>query len=130
MSIKEYTHPTARYVNAFLLDMTKEDGEVVRTVRRSGALPVMAAFPALTPATFERFRNRLKVMADLDPVIYQSTRSGSFEIMVPRELDGKWYGCHYTISVLFDDIAPDPCLAVRSQLKSRESGFDPAECLF
>jgi hypothetical protein len=123
MSIKEPVHPAERYVNLFLIDLFMTDTPT-RAVRQSNALPALAGFDYVPE--FARFRNRLKIMANLDPVTYPTPRAGSAEIAIDREVDGAWFQFGYTLHLLFDDAATDPSVEMRVELTSREPTFDPA----
>jgi hypothetical protein len=79
---------------------------------------------------FARFRNRLKIMAGLDPVTYPTPKNGTFEIAIDRKENGQWYDCRYTVHLVFTDASSDPSVELRAELKSQEPGIDPDLCLY
>src|SRR5687768_732473 len=95
----EPVHPAKRYVNLFLLEML-QGAPGVRVARRSAPLPVLQDH---APPDFDRCRNRLKVLAGLDPVAYPSPRDGTVDVGIDRQVDGQWYECVYTVSLRFTD---------------------------
>jgi hypothetical protein len=86
--------------------------------------------PGVAPPPFERFRNRLKVMSDLDPVIYPTPRRSVFRIVIDRRRvpheKGEWDQCTYALHLTFDDAAADPSVELRAELERREPVVDPA----
>jgi hypothetical protein len=124
--LKEPVHPAETYVNLFLLEMLQaEKGSQV--VRASVALPVLRDN---VPPDFARFRNRLKIMAGLDPVTYPTPKNATLEIAIDRKDNGQWHDCRYTVSLLFTDARSDPSVELRAELKSQEPGVDPELCLY
>jgi hypothetical protein len=125
VSVKEPVHPAKQYVNGFLFEMLQAETRSCR-VQLSGKLPIVLG---QQPPEFARFRNRLKIMAGLDPVIYPMPRAGSFNVMINRQVDGQWYECYYAVRMLFDDSANDPSVELSSELARKEPGIDPKLCL-
>jgi hypothetical protein len=119
--LKEPVHPAERYVNVFLLELLQAEGVCV--VRRSVSLPELRG---LRPPEFGRFRNRLKVMAHLNPVTYPTPKQGTINISTDRQVDGKWYEFVYAVRVLFTDVGDDPSVELRPELTSQKPGVDPA----
>src|SRR5688572_11379266 len=106
--LKQPVHSTETYVNLFLLDMLQaEKGSHVAMA--SAALPVLRGH---APPDFARFRNRLKIMAGLDPVTYPTPRGGTVDIAIDRQRDGQWYECVYTVRCLFTDASNDPSVEI------------------
>jgi hypothetical protein len=126
MSRKEHVHPAKRYVSLFLLDML-EAARLSCSARASGVLPVLRG---QEPPEFTRFRNRLKVMAGLDPITYQAPRTGTFELVTPRQEDGEWYDCYYTARLTFTDLGIDPTVELSLELTRKQPGPDPATVLY
>ena len=126
MAIKEPVHPAELYANVFLVNLLTSDA-AAGTVRSSEPLPVLAGVEYVPD--FARFRNRLKIMARLDPVIYPTPRTGSFQVSTERQVDGAWYEYRHTLHLLFTDTATDPSVEIRVELTSREPTVDPALCL-
>ena len=124
--LKVPVHPAERYVNLFLLEML-QDGPGVRVAQASVGLPVLRDHE---PPDFARFRNRLKIMAGLDPVTYPTPRSGTVDIAIDRQADGQWYECTYTVRLLFTDAGNDPSVELRAELESQKPGVDPDLCLY
>src|ERR1051325_2470763 len=97
--IQEPVHPAETYVNLFLLEMLQAD-KCKQLVQASVPLPILRDN---VPPDFARFRNRLKIMARLDPVTYSTPKNGTFEIAIDRKENGQWYDCRYRVSLLFTD---------------------------
>ena len=119
--IKHPVHPAERYVNLVLLDLL-HSGRNEWRAKSSDVLPALSDQPS---PDFARLRNRLKVMAELDPVLYPTPRTGSFQIAVDRKVDGQWFVCTYAVTALFTDVGDDPSVEVRAELISQEPGIDP-----
>ena len=126
MAIKQPVHPAEHYANVFLVNLLTSD-TVAGTARSSEPLPVLAGVEYVPD--FARFRNRLKIMAGLDPVIYPTPRTGSFQVSTDRQLNGAWYEYRHTVHLLFTDAATDPSVEIRVELTSRQPTIDPALCL-
>jgi hypothetical protein len=126
MAIKEPVHPAELYANVFLVNLLASDA-ATGTARSSEPLPVLAGVEYVPD--FARFRNRLKIMAGLDPVMYRTPRTGSFQVSTDRQLNGAWYEYRHTVHLLFTDAATDPSVEIRVELTSREPTIDPALCL-
>jgi len=126
MSTKEPVHPAELYTNLFLVNLLTSDA-AASAVRSSEPLPVLAGLEYVPD--FARFRNRLKIMASLDPVTYPTPRAGSFQVATERQIDGAWYLYRHTLHLLFTDAATDPSVEIRVELTSREPTVDPALCL-
>jgi hypothetical protein len=72
-------NPTKIYINLLFLEMIR--GNVREfTLSKSIPLPPSKLQPKAEVPTFESVVNRLKVMASLDPVIYQQPREGLIEL--------------------------------------------------
>ncbi len=123
--LKEPVHPAETYVNVFLLEMLHAEQRLL-VVKLSVALPVLRGHE---PPEFARFRNRLKIMAELDPVTYPTPTNGTFEIAIDRQVNGQWYDCRYTVHVVFTDSSDDPSVELSAKLKSQKPGVDPDLCL-
>jgi hypothetical protein len=127
MSLKEPVHPAERYVNLFLVDMLEAERWSC-SARSSEALPTIKGHE---PPQFARFRNRLKIMGGLDPVVYPAPRAGKIDLVIlDRSLEGKWYDCHYTVRLLFNDLGDDPSVDLSAELTQKEPGVDPDLCLY
>jgi hypothetical protein len=112
MSRAQNPNPTRRYVNCFLMATSQQD-EPRHFLRKSRGLPRLEAYPDIPTPSFERFRNRLKVMADLDPVRYPTRQAGRFELCTHVEQDGGLREAHFTVHVVFDDASTDPEVELR-----------------
>ena len=126
MAIKEPVHPAEHYANVFLVNLLTTDTSAI-TVRSSEPLPALAGVEYVPD--FARFRNRLKIMAGLDPVIYPTPRTGSFQVATERQVDGEWYLYRHTLHLLFTDAGTDPSVEIRIELTEREPTVDPDLCL-
>jgi hypothetical protein len=125
MSLKEPLHPAEQYVNLFLLGMFHVDPRS-EIVQRSAQLPELQGHK---PPAFARFRNRLKIMCDLDPVIYAAPREGSFEVSIDRQIEGQWYACYYTVRAVFSDATTDPSVKVSAEMTRKRPSVNPDLCL-
>lgn len=114
MSFVQNPSPARRYVNAFLLAMCSAN-DPVRRIKRSDGLPSVELFPD-PPPPFEQCRNRLKIMAQLDPVIYPTPKVARFEINVGNDEAGGMRERQYAVHATFDDAASDPSVELRAEL--------------
>jgi hypothetical protein len=101
--LKEPVHPAEAYVNTFLFEMLQAERRL-HVAKASVALPVLRG---QEPPQFARFRNCLKIMAELDPVTYPTPKNGTVEIAISRQVNGQWYDCVYFVHLLFDDASSD-----------------------
>lgn len=118
--IRDITDPTQRYVAAFL-DHILHGESVTCTARKSVALPSIGDV-AVPP--FERFRNRLKIMAGLDPVLSNEPRTGSLEVVFERQSGSACTDTRYSIELRFIDVGDDPVVEMNARLIATEV-FDP-----
>jgi hypothetical protein len=125
MSLKEIVPPAELYVNLFLIEMLQAD-KAEHLAKASVALPVLQGNE---PPDFARFRNRLKIMAGLDPVTYATARSGTANFAIDRQVAGQWCECVYTLRLIFNDSISDPSVELCAELKSQKPGIDPDLCL-
>ena len=112
MSLAQNPSPARRYVNCFLLANCRL-GASIHVMRESDGVPVLESRWDAPPPSFERFRNRLKIMANLDPVCYPVRKQGRFELSIPSENDGGIIQQLFAVEVTFDDAADDPSVEVR-----------------
>src|SRR5215468_2367718 len=106
-------HPARKYTNRFVYTLlTGAMSSCV--IRKSQPLPVLAE--GEPPPEFERFRNRLKIMAELDPVVYPIPRMGSFLISFDRRLGGDLYELMYKVTAQFTDVGDNPQIELRGEL--------------
>lgn len=102
----EETSPTKKYVNWLLLEMTKA-GVTELILNSSRPLPPSKLMPDAEIPTFESVTNRLKVMANLDPVIYQQPVEGRLDLTI---------GSHpVAVHLRFVDTAPDRSVHLRAE---------------
>jgi hypothetical protein len=120
MMIRDITEPTQRYVAAFL-DHVLQGESVTCAARKSVALPSIGN---MTAPPFERFRNRLKIMAGLDPVLYKEPRTGNVEVVFERQSGSACTDARYSIELRFIDVGDDPVVELNARLIATEV-FDP-----
>jgi hypothetical protein len=118
--IRDITEPTQRYVAAFL-DRILHGESVTCAARKSVALTSIGDM-AVPP--FERFRNRLKVMAGLDPVLYKEPRTANVEVVFERQSGAACTDTRYSIELRFIDVGDDPVVEMNARLIATEV-FDP-----
>ena len=115
------TSPVKRYVNLLLLDLGGSDEGASCTLSKSRSLPSLTGYKweeELPP--FEKVRNRLKVMADLDPVTFQEPVKGHFKMQI---------GARPCIAhVDFDDGADDPTVNLRLEWTERHGESAVTSC--
>lgn len=70
--------PVERYVNLFLRALLRQQPQCF-VVRKSVALPELLG---QAPPEFVRFRNRLKLMAGLNPVTYQIPKEAKIRLTI------------------------------------------------
>jgi hypothetical protein len=112
MSILQNPSPTRRYVNCFLGSNSRR-GPAIHRIRKSHGLPALDGCPDAVAPTFERFRNRLKVMARLDPVRYHAPKPGRFELIVHFDEEPGLTEAKFMVHLMFDDASEDPCVELR-----------------
>ena len=112
--IKEITDPARRYVAAFL-DRLLNGESAAYTARISIPLPLIEN---LEVPTFERFRNRLKIMAGLDPVHYRDPRIGNLEVVFERASGSACTDSRYSIELRFIDVGDKPSVEINARLIS------------
>jgi len=96
--------PTKKYVNLLLLAMARDDvREVVLTSSRP--LPPSKIYPGAEIPPFESVVNRLKVVANLDPVIYQHPKEGRIELTIGSD--------PVAVHVRFVDTGPERSVHLR-----------------
>lgn len=118
--IKDITEPTRRYVAAFL-DRILHGKSASCAARKSVPLPSIGD---LDVPPFEQFRNRLKVMAGLDPVLYKEPRTGNVEVVFERQSGSACMDTRYSIKLRFVDVGDDPLVEMNARLIATEV-FDP-----
>ena len=89
--------------------------ESLSPFRRSGDLDV---------PPFERFRNRLKIMAGLDRVLYKEPRTGNLEVVFERASGSACTDSRYSIDLRFIDVGDEPAVEMNARLIATEV-FDP-----
>ena len=118
--IKDITEPTQRFVAAFL-DRVLDGESVFYTARKSVPLPSIGD---LDVPPFERFRNRLKIMAGLDPVLYKEPRTGNLEVVFERASGSACTDSRYSIDLRFIDVGDEPAVEMNARLIATQV-FDP-----
>jgi len=98
--------PLVDYVNSLLTDMCRKNMPIVE-LRRSMPLPTLNGEFGSPPEDFFRVVNRLKIMCDLTPMIYQQPADGKFRI---RAL-----GKTFRVDAHFDDKVEDPSVRLKGE---------------
>lgn len=92
--------PVQSYVNLLLLTMANSE-QRERTLRASVALPPVECPDPLEMPAFPAVANRLKVMANLNPVLYPEPKEASLPIKVRIKAADKMHD--FTVHLLFRD---------------------------
>lgn len=102
--------PITKYVNLLLLEMARGSIDEVM-LSKSMPLPRSRLDPDAQVPTFESVVNRLKVLAALDPVIYQQPKEGRFELRVGSD--------PLAMHVRFVDTGPERSVHLRMEWLER-----------
>ncbi|MDM8005115.1 MAG: hypothetical protein QUV05_03040 [Phycisphaerae bacterium] len=105
--------PTKKYVNLLLLEMAKGSIDEL-TLSRSMPLPRSKLDPNAQIPTFESMVNRLKVLAALDPVIYQHPKEGRIELTIGSD--------PVAVHVRFVDTGPERSVHLRMEWLESPAG--------
>lgn len=110
--------PVKRYVNILLLDLAKTGEDALCTLSKSHPLPSPAfcTWEEEIPP-FEKVRNRLKVMAGVDPVVSHEPVKGRIELSIGVR------PC--IIHTEFDDRPEDPRVYLHLEWLQPEPGPSP-----
>ena len=100
-------NPVKTYTNLLLLHMADHDIREL-TLRQSSPLPVPELWQFQETPDLKPVINRLKIMSNLDPVIYPEIKHSRIQMWV-RSLG------EITIHTSFDDTAEDPSVQLRME---------------
>ena len=96
--------PATKYVSRLLLLLSRSETPEI-TITQSRGLPEFSDFNNSDIKGYAQIRNRLKVMARLTPMKYQTPVSGQFVFWVAHR--------EYSAEVEFHDTEADPWLQLR-----------------
>jgi hypothetical protein len=101
--------PATKYVSRLLLSLCRSDPPEI-TITESRGLPEFSGFDNAAVRGYAQVRNRLKVMARITPMKYQTPISGQFVFWVDHH--------EYAAEVEFHDTETDPWLQLRCVSKT------------